>query len=120
MAKDAKPGFPIHELLHRRWSPRAFDPNRTIEPEKLHSLLEAARWAPSSNNEQPWAFIVATRDDRENFDKILSTLAEKNQTWARHAGALMISVAERNFARNNLPNRHAFHDVGQAVSDLVL
>src|SRR2546421_11049504 len=75
---------PIHDLL-RRWSPRAFDPNRPVEPHKLRSLMEAARWAPSSNNEQPWTFIVATKDNPAEFGRVLACLGERDQTWAQHA-----------------------------------
>src|SRR5215208_498760 len=109
---------PIHDLLRRRWSPRAFDPNRLVEPEKLRSLMEAARWAPSSNNERPWSFIVASKDNADEFGRLLSCLVEKNQSWANHAPVLMITVASNVFGRNGKSNRHAFHDVGQAVADL--
>ena len=111
---------PIHDLLRRRWSPRAFDPNRRVEPEKLRSLMEAARWAPSSNNEQPWGFIVATKDDPEQFGRVLACLVEKNQSWAKHAPVLMITVAATVWTRNGKPNRHAFHDLGQAVAGLTV
>jgi nitroreductase len=108
---------PIHDLLRKRWSPRAFA-DRPVEREKLLSLLEAARWAPSSNNEQPWSFIVATRDRPEEFARLLGCLVERNQTWAKAAPVLMLSVAATVFARNGKPNRHALHDVGQSVADL--
>jgi nitroreductase len=114
------PAHPIHELHRRRWSPRAFDPARPVEPEKLRSVLEAARWAPSSNNEQPWAFIVATRDKPEEFGRALSCLVERNQSWARHAGVLMIVCASTQFSRNAKPNKHAWYDVGGAVAHLTL
>ena len=109
----------LHELLERRWSPVAFSP-RPVEPEKLRSLLEAARWAPSSFNEQPWVYLVATRDDPENFQRLLGCLVEGNRVWAQHAAVLMLSVARLNFALNGKPNRHALHDVGAASADLTL
>ena len=109
---------PIHDTLRHRWSPRAFDPNRAVTPEQLRSLLEAARWAPSSFNEQPWAFLIATRDEPEAFRTMLSCLMEKNQQWAKDAPVLMISVAHKTFTKTGAPNRHAFHDVGQAVANL--
>jgi len=109
---------PIDPSIHRRWSPRAFDRTRTVAPDQLRSLLEAARWAPSSFNEQPWAFLVATRDQPEAFQTMLSCLMEKNQSWAKDAAVLMISVAHKTFTKTGAPNRHAFHDVGQAISNL--
>src|SRR5215208_4639816 len=102
---------PIHDLLRRRWSPRAFA-DRPVEREKLLSVMEAARWAPSSFNEQPWSFLVATKDRPDEHARMLECLAEKNQTWAKAAPVLMISVASLHFARNGKPNRHALHDVG--------
>jgi nitroreductase len=120
MERLADARHPIHELLRRRWSPRAFDPARPVEPHKLRSLMEAARWAPSSNNEQPWSFMVATKDDADQFGRVLACLVERNQSWAKHAPVLMITVASKVFSRNGHPNRHAFHDLGQAVSDLTV
>src|SRR4051794_15453515 len=109
---------PVHDIIRRRWSPRAFDPNRPVSADQLHTLLEAARWAPSSFNEQPWAFLVATHDDPDGFRMMLSCLMEKNQQWAKDAPVLMISVAHKTFTKTGAPNRHAFHDVGQAVANL--
>ena len=110
---------PIHELLSKRWSPRAFD-GRPVEPEKLRSLFEAARWAASSYNAQPWYFIVATKDDPENFQRILDSFVEFNQGWAKDAPVLALSVAGTKFEHNGEANRHAFHDVGQAAANLAL
>ncbi len=118
MEKPADVQYPIHELLRRRWSPRAFA-GRPVEPEVLRSLFEAARWAPSSSNAQPWYFIAATRDNREEFDRVLSCLVEGNIAWAKDAPVLMISVAKLTFD-NGKPNRCAYHDVGQAAADLTL
>ncbi|WP_107668407.1 nitroreductase family protein [Cyanothece sp. BG0011] len=119
MEKPANNQYPIHELIKQRWSPLAFD-NRPIEPEKIASLLEAARWAASCYNEQPWCFIVATKDNTEEYEKLFSCLVEANQKWAKNAPLLMLSVAKLSFERNNKPNRHAFHDVGLAVGNLTL
>lgn len=110
---------PVHDLLRRRWSPRAFS-DRPVEREKLLSLFEAARWAPSSNNEQPWSFIVATKGEPEEYARLLACLVEKNQAWAKSAPVLMISVASKFFARSGGANRHAWHDVGQAVANLTV
>ncbi len=107
----------IHDLLRRRWSPRAFSA-RPVEPEKLRSLLEAARWAPSSYNEQPWNFLVVRRDNPQEFERMVSVLADSNALWASQAPVLVLSVAKTYFERNREPNRHAFHDVGLAVGNL--
>src|SRR5256886_2800450 len=119
MEKPAETQYPIEEVLRRRWSPRAFS-SRVVEPEKLRSLFEAARWAPSSFNEQPWHFIVAPKDDEADFAKLLSCLVEKNQQWARNAPVLMVSVTQLNFAKTGKPNRHAFHDVGLAMGNVLV
>lgn len=119
MDKLAETQFPIHDLLRRRWSPRAFA-DRLVEPEKLRSILEAARWAASSFNEQPWGFIVATKQDEPEWSRLLSCLVEGNQVWAKEAPVLMVSVAKLTFGRNGESNRHAWHDVGLAVGNLVV
>jgi nitroreductase len=113
MQKPAPSDFPVHELIRERWSPRAFA-GKPVPQDVLRSIFEAARWAPSSNNEQPWAYIVATKDDKENFDKMLSVLVEFNAQWARSAPALALAVAKLNFAKNNTPNRNALYDTGAA------
>jgi nitroreductase len=113
--KEASAG--IHELLARRWSPKEFS-SRPVEPEKLAQLFEAARWAPSSYNAQPWAFILATRDDPEGFTRLLSTLVEPNRQWAQQAPVLILTVAKLDFDHVARPNRHAFYDLGQAVANL--
>jgi nitroreductase len=117
MHNPAITDHPVHELIRNRWSPRAFS-DQSVSPEILRSLFEAARWAPSSNNEQPWAFIVATKDDPENYAKVLSTLVEFNQGWAKQAPVLAIAVSAMEFARNKTPNRNAFYDTGAAVAHL--
>jgi len=119
MEKPAQTDHPIQEILKRRWSPRAFS-DRMVESEKLRSLFEAARWAPSSFNEQPWFFIVATKEKLEEHARMLSCLVEKNQQWARLAPVLMVSVAKLKFAKTGKPNRHAFHDVGLAMGNMLV
>ncbi len=107
----------VHELIHSRWSPRAYS-DKAIAPEILQSLFEAARWAPSSSNEQPWAFLVGVKGEGDTFQRILGTLVEANHAWAKHAPVLVIAVSELAFARNAQPNRNAFYDTGAAVSQL--
>ena len=113
MQKPAPSDFPVHQLIRERWSPRAFA-DKAISPEVLRSLFEAARWAPSSNNEQPWAYIAATKDDKASFEKVLGTLVEFNAGWAKNAPVLAIAVARLAFAKNNAPNRMAQYDTGAA------
>lgn len=119
MEKPAEAAHPIHDLLRRRWSPRAFS-ERKVEPEKLRSLFEAARWAPSSNNEQPWHFIVGTKDDPSAHDRLFQCLKEGNKKWVFRAPVLMLSIARVNFEDEGTPNRHAWHDTGMAVFSLVV
>lgn len=118
MEKPAPAQHPIHELLTRRWSPRAFD-ERPVEADKLASLFEAARWAPSSNNEQPWRFIVGRKGVSPVYDRLFACLKEGNRQWAHRAPVLVLSVAKLTF-EDGSPNRHAYHDVGLAAENLVL
>jgi nitroreductase len=119
MHKRAPTDFPVHDLIAERWSPRAFS-DKPIAPDVLQSLFEAARWAPSSSNEQPWAYIVATKDDAENFAKLVSVLVPFNVTWAQHAPVLALAVAELSFAKDGTPNRNAQYDVGAASAGLTV
>ncbi|MCX6047144.1 MAG: nitroreductase family protein [Chloroflexi bacterium] len=117
--KIAQTDYPIHELLQKRWSPRAYAA-QAVEPEKLRSVLEAARWSASGGNLQPWAFIIATKQDQPDaFARMVSCLMEGNVPWASQAPVLGIAVAK--LLRNpEHPNRHAFHDVGLALQNLTL
>jgi nitroreductase len=119
MRPSHETAHPINYLLRQRWSPRAFADKR-VEPEKLRSMLEAARWAPSSFNAQPWSFLVATKDEPADYQRMLGCLVEFNQRWARSAPVLMISVATSAFTHNGKPNRHAFYDTGAAVAMLAV
>jgi nitroreductase len=119
MEKPAPTQVPIHPLLSGRWSARALDPERPVEPEKLDAILEAARWAPSCNNDQPWSYLVFDASDPEALEQARSCLVEGN-AWARKAPLLLLSVAREHFAYNGKPNRHGQHDVGLASENLVL
>jgi nitroreductase len=119
MNKPADTQFPLHDLLTQRWSPRAFS-EQAVGRDQLHVLLEAARWAPSSSNEQPWRFIVATKEAPEDYDRLLACLLEGNRKWAHRAPVLILSVARMDFEEDSRPNRHAFHDVGVATENLLL
>ena len=107
----------IHAPLAERWSPRAFSPE-PVAAEDLAAIFEAARWAPSCFNEQPWRFLVAVKDDDAGFERLLATLVEGNREWARHAPVLAVGCAAKSFARNGKPNAHARHDLGQAMAML--
>jgi nitroreductase len=117
MHKPASTEAPIHDLIRERWSPRAFS-EKSVAPEVLRSLFEAARWAASSNNEQPWVYLVATKEDAGNFAKMVSVLVEFNADWAKHAPVLALSVAHLRMERDGKPNRVALHDVGTASAQL--
>ena len=115
--KPAPVDSPVNDLLRRRWSPLSFSP-QPVEPEKLRSLFEAARWSASSFGAQPWSFLVATNDNPAEFEKMLGCLVEQNAEWARNAAVLAISVAKLDFAQTGKPNRHAYYDVGHSVAYL--
>ena len=116
--KRADTTYPIHDFLSNRWSPRAFA-DHPIPPDVLGSLFEAARWAPSSRNLQPWHFVFAARHrDADGFARILSTLIGMNKKWAQHASALLIAVTEPNPEDLEGGNPYAHYDVGQAMAHL--
>ncbi|WP_406697355.1 nitroreductase family protein [Singulisphaera sp. Ch08] len=117
--KQATPDYPIHELIAKRWSPYAFA-GRAVSDEDLRSLFEAARWAASSYNEQPWSYIVATQAHPEEFERLLSCLVEGNQAWAKSVPVLALGCTSLNFALNNKPNAAAVHDLGLASATLTL
>jgi nitroreductase len=111
----------IHELIASRWSPRAFAADQPVSDADLIALLEAARWAPSCFNDQPWRFIVCNKNTHTSaWQKALSVIAEKNQLWAKNAPILLLSVAMSNFAHNDKPNRWAMYDTGAATLSLCL
>src|SRR5215467_11266332 len=115
--KQASPDHPIHELIAKRWSPYAFS-DRTVSDDDLKSLFEAARWAASSYNEQPWRYIVATKANAAEFERLLSCLLEGNQAWARAAPVLALGCTSLRFALNGKPNAAAAHDLGLASASL--
>jgi len=117
-SKPAPADCPIPAEIRDRWSPLAFS-GRPVEEEKIRAMFEAARWAPSSFNEQPWRFLYATKDDGNRRAALESLLAEGN-AWAKEAYILLVSFAKTAFARNGKENRHAFHDTGCANGYLLL
>ena len=119
MNKQAVTDYPIHDHLAHRWSPRAFA-DRPVSKEVLGSLFEAARWAASCFNEQPWRFIVARREHQDEYEVLKSCLTEGNQSWATAAPVLGLGIARRTFSRNGKPNRFAHHDLGLATAGLMV
>jgi nitroreductase len=114
-----KTDHPIQPVLAKRWSPYSFE-DRPVPEADLLSLFEAARWAASSNNEQPRTYFVATKADRPEFDQLLSCLVDVNQVWAKAAPVLALGVVSLKFARSNKDNRAAVHDLGLASGNLVV
>lgn len=120
-AKPATSCVKIHDIIQNRWSPRAFDANKPVSHDDLLALLEAARWAPSCFNDQPWRFVVCNKNtDADSWQNALTTLAERNQLWAKNAPILVLSVAMANFNHNDKPNRWAMYDTGAAATSLCL
>lgn len=117
--KKASTDYPIHELLAERWSPYAFV-DRPVPTTDLRSLFEAARWAPSSYNEQPWSYIVATKEEPQQFQQILSCLVDGNQVWAKAAPVLALGIVNLKFTRTGKDNRAAVHDLGLAAGNLLV
>jgi nitroreductase len=115
--KLADTEHPIHELLKKRWSPRSFS-EKSIDIELLNQLFEAARWAPSSYNEQPWRFIVARKENQETYDRLASVMNEFNQSWATNAPVLVLALTKTTFDLDGRKNHHAGHDLGQAIAHL--
>ena len=109
----------ILEIIQERWSPYSFSSN-DVEEFKLKAMFEAAGYAPSCNNEQPWMFIYSTQKNRQIFNDYLSFLTDSNKVWAKDAYALIISLARTKFSLNGKPNRYAYHDTGMAVANLLL
>jgi nitroreductase len=109
----------ILEIIQERWSPYAFS-SAPVEEFKLKAMFEAAGYAPSCNNEQPWKFVFATQDEKDVFDDFVEFLNDGNKIWAKNAYALVISMARTNFSYNGKPNRFAFHDTGMAVNNMLL
>jgi nitroreductase len=116
--KHAATDHPILDCLANRWSPYGFTP-KPVPPSDLQALFEAARWAPSSYNEQPWTYIVATHDKPDEFNKLLACLVEANQAWARNASVLALGVVRLRFSHNGKENKAAVHDLGLAAGNLL-
>lgn len=108
----------ILDVLSQRWSPRAFS-DRAVEPEKIELLFEAARWAPSCYNDQPWSFVVTRRGVGADHESLMSCLMAANQAWASTAPILVLNCVRKHFSHNGKPNRWAYYDLGLAVGNLL-
>ena len=118
VAKNAETDHPVSELIAKRWSARAFS-TRPVGKSKLLSILEAARWAPSSRNEQPWRYIVFTNDNPEMLRKAQSVLKEIND-YAKRAPILICAITKKTYSENGSLNRLHFHDLGAANENMFL
>jgi nitroreductase len=121
LEKKATTSMPIHELLARRWSPRAYDPKKTVTREQLAALLEAARWAPSCNGDEPWSYLIWDRSrDPEGYGKAFECITDSNKRWVKNVPLLMLSCAGSTFEVKGTPNRWTQHDTGAASVCLAL
>lgn len=109
---------PINPLILNRWSPRSMT-GEELKNEDIMSLFEAARWAPSSFNNQPWRFIYAKRNT-EHWDRLFNLLAEGNKTWAKNSALLVVVISRKNFEYNEEPARTHQFDAGFAWGNLAL
>jgi nitroreductase len=119
--KYAQVDHDVLDVIRRRWSPRAFDPTRDVPRSELWRLFEAARWAASSWNEQPWRFIVCSRHATPDvMHKLLDSMTPRNRAWAAAVPVLVLVAIRATLERNEAPNTHAWYDTGQAVGYLTL
>ena len=121
LKKDAITSVPIHDLLARRWSPRAYDPKRPVSREQLKVLLEAGRWAPSCNGDEPWRYLIWDKGrDPQGWQKAYDCLNENNRKWVKNVPLLMLSCAGSTFEATGKPNRWTQHDTGAASVSMAL
>lgn len=121
LEKRAKTSVPVHDLLARRWSPRAIDQRTPVDRDQLTALLEAARWAPSCFGDEPWRYLVFDRfEDQAAWNRAWNCLTDGNKAWVRDAPVLMASLADSVFERTGKPNRWGQHDTGAASENLCL
>ncbi len=119
--RKAITSVPIHDLLARRWSPRAFDASRSVTREQLTALLEAGRWAPSCNGDEPWRYLIWDRGrDPQGWQKAFDCLTDSNKKWVKNVPLLMLSCAGSIFGHSGKPNRWGQHDTGAASVSMVL
>lgn len=121
LEKNADTSVPIHDLLSRRWSPRAFDASKPVTRVQLMALLEAARWAPSCNGDEPWRYLIWDKHrDSTGWQQAFDCLSVNNQAWVSNVPLLMLSCAGSTFGHNSKHNRYAQYDTGAASMGLAL
>jgi nitroreductase len=119
--RKAATSVPIHELLAKRWSPRAYDAGKPVSRAQIAALLEAGRWSPSCNGDEPWRYLVWDKSrDPQGWQKAFDCLSESNQKWVKNVPLLMLSCAGSVFAHNGKPNRWTQHDTGMASLSIAL
>lgn len=119
--KPADTSAPVHELILKRWSGVAYDPDKPVPKEALQAMAEAARWAPSCFGDQPWRVIFCSKsEDEAAWSKAFDCLVEGNQLWCRHAPVLAIICADTLFSTNDKPNGWGAYDTGAAAISLCL
>lgn len=116
--RSRKSTYPINPLILNRWSARSMT-GEELENEEMMSLFEAARWAPSSYNNQPWRFIYAKRNT-EHWDRLFNLLADGNRIWAKNSALLVVVISRKNFEYNEKPARTHQFDAGSAWENLAL
>lgn len=116
MNKEAKSQYELHDLIKKRWSPRAFS-NKKVEEKKVEEIIDAARWSASAFNEQPWRFIYGLKKDII-FNTIYDSLLDGNKVWTKDAAFLIVMLYKENFSSNNKINNYAHHDIGLAAGAL--
>lgn len=115
--KPAETSRPVHDIIRNRWSPRAFAPT-PVPADALVSVMEAGRWAASSNNVQPWRFVVGTTADPDAHAALVKAFNVRNQRWTQFAPVLMVVLARRTAENDDKPNAHAWYDTGAAVAQM--
>ena len=121
LEKPAQTSRPVHDLFTKRWSSRAYDAKRPVPRDLLMTLLEAARWAPSCNGDEPWRYLIWDKSrDAAGWQKAFDTLSENNQKWVKNVPVIMLSCAGSNFGHSGKPNRWTQHDTGAASVSLAL
>ncbi len=121
LEKKAATSIPIHDLLASRWSPRAYAAGKSVSREQLATLLEAGRWAPSCNGDEPWRYLVWDKSrDAQGWQQAFDCLSEGNQKWVKNVPLLLLSCAGSLFGHNGKPNRWTQHDTGMASLSIAL
>ena len=118
--KQAITEYPVHEIISNRWSTRSYDNKKTVSKAELNSVFEAARWAPSAFNEQPWNFIYSSKENSTGYNQLFSCLNEANQRWAINAPVLLLSYVKKTVSLNGNTNKNALHDLGLAIQNMSL